>query len=455
MKNFTHETTGYEQFPAYMAFMQFLDSYLVKRDYKNLSVWIDEDFYSIGTGEEEIAVNKEIFLELLLTEIEVISKPIIYKVKQVCGKEIAPNIWNILSELDVVFQNEKDKNVYRIRCTGCFKLFESGFRILSIHMSEPSSVTDTKAFFALKYSNSLIPIDKEKSEQVIFEIVSKSMPGGIICGYAEEGFPIYFVNEQYLSLLGYSSYEEYYADADGKGMTHIHPEDAEMVSKEIMLSYSTEMQYGIEYRIRHKDGHYISVYDIGKKMFTPDNKEVIICVLYDMTENAKLKEILMREANYDNLTGIYNRGGGIRMIEHELKYTDAFTFAFLDIDNLKQLNDNYNHTAGDTALKYFATLLLRCFDKHTILARIGGDEFIAFFRECLDKERIEAVFEEVEKEYSRYIAESYPDSKSSISIGCITSKKKYSFEELCQTADSIMYEIKRNGKNGYKIVDLE
>ena len=88
-----------------------------------------------------------------------------------------------------------------------------------------------------------------------------------------------------------------------------------MVNKETMYSYSTDTQYGIEYRIRHKNGHYIHVYDVGKKMITPDKKEIIICVLYDMTEDAHLKELLIRESKYDFLTGIYNRGAGIQTIE--------------------------------------------------------------------------------------------------------------------------------------------
>ena len=280
------------------------------------------------------------------------------------------------------------------------------------------------------------------------------MPGGIIIGYAEEGYPLYFTNNQYLELLGYSSYEEYYKAADGLGTSHIHPDDIDTVNKEIMQSYGTDTQYGIEYRIRHKDGHYIPVYDIGKKMVTPDNKELIICVLYDMTEDAKQKEVLIQESRYDALTGVYNRGGGVRTIEHALKYVDAYSFAFFDIDNLKLLNDIYNHTAGDHALKYFTRLLRKYFDDRTVLSRFGGDEFVAFFKDKLDKQQIESIFSKLEQEYCSFIEQNYPKSQSSISIGCVIGTKKCAFQELCQTADELMYDIKKNGKKGYKIVEL-
>lgn len=288
MNYFTHKTSGYEQLPAYSAFAQFLDSYLVKRDYLKTSSMIDEKFFCIGTGEDEIAVDKEDFLEMLLSEVEIVSKPIIYRVKHVCGKEVALNTWNILAGLYVVFQNEKDRNVYLIRFTCTLKLAVDGFRILSLHMSEPSNITETKAFEALKHSDSLVATSEMKTEQLAFDTMMKTMPGGIVIGYATEGFPLYYVNKQYLDLLGYSSYEEYCEDANGSGIYHIHPDDVDIVNQGIKQSYDTDKEYILKYRIRHKDGHYIPVYDIGKKIITPDHKEGIICVLYEMPENFNL-----------------------------------------------------------------------------------------------------------------------------------------------------------------------
>ena len=301
----------------------------------------------------------------------------------------------------------------------------------------------------------LVTMNPLKTEQIVFDIMSKAMPGGIISGYAKDGFPIQFVNDKYLELLGYSSYEEFYEDAEGMGATHIHPDDRDMVNAEIMNSYDEEVQYGIEYRIRHKDGHYIPVYDIGKKMVTPNNEEVIICVIYDMTKDAKLKEILRQESYYDNLTGVYNRNGGIKTIEKELDSVSAFSFAFFDVDNLKSLNDIYSHSAGDDALKYFAKVLRKCFDEKTILARIGGDEFIAFFEDKRDRERIISVFEKVEAEYCNFIENTYPESHSSLSIGCITGTKKRTFDEMYQLTDNLMYEIKKHGKKGHNIIELD
>lgn len=63
-------------------------------------------------------------------------------------------------------------------------------------------------------------IDKRKTEQIIFDIMSKSVPGGILSGYVKDGFPLYFVNDRYLELLTFVKWycAIYEADGDGSGV---------------------------------------------------------------------------------------------------------------------------------------------------------------------------------------------------------------------------------------------
>lgn len=456
MASFTHKTTEYEDHPAYIAFKTFLDSYLIERNYEKTLSYLEEEFYSFGTGGDEVASCKEEFSKLLSVELGVVTDSIKYTITYIHAKEVVDNVWNILAGMEVMIPNRKQaKIVYVTRFTGCFRLSENGFSVVSMHISEPSGITEENEFLPFKYIDENQLTDTTQMNQIIFDIMSQSMPGGIISGFAEEGFPLYFVNDKYLELLGYSSYAEYYDAANGLGISHIHPDDVDMVNDETMHSYSTDTQYGIEYRLRHKDGHYIHVYDIGKKMVLPDNKEIIICVIYDMTEDAKIKERLIKEASHDALTGLYNRGGGIRTIERALEQNCAYSFAFFDIDNLKQLNDIYTHTAGDRALKKLAELLKRYLDDKTVITRIGGDEFVAFFKNRLESQRIESTFSELVQEYHGFIEQNYPESHSSVSVGCVTATRKRSFDELYQMTDRLMYDIKNTGKNGCKIIELD
>ena len=298
-------------------------------------------------------------------------------------------------------------------------------------------------------------IIKAKNEKLLYDVISKSMPGGVVIGYAKEGYPLCFANDRYLELLGYESYEEYYEEAGGSGTFHIHPDDLNMVNQQIAESYSTDAQFGIEYRIRNKNGQYIHVLDIGKKSVTPDNKEVIICVLYDMTEDVRLKEALKHDSNYDALTGIYNRGGGINAITDALDKAEEFSFMFFDLDNLKLLNDKYSHKAGDHALQYFAELLMKYFIEPAVLVRLGGDEFVAFIDKSVISQKLQRIYTILEQEYCGFIEKNYPESQSSVSIGCVVGTKKTNFEELYRIADEVMYDIKKHGKRGYKIIELD
>ena len=84
----------------------------------------------------------------------------------------------------------------------------------------------------------------------------------------------------------------------------------------------------------------------------------------------------------DELTGLYNRRGFFEIVERQLKNKsnagNSALVGYIDMDNLKQVNDRYGHKDGDYALDTIANTLRNSFPKGTIIARIGGDEFAVF-----------------------------------------------------------------------------
>ena len=134
------------------------------------------------------------------------------------------------------------------------------------------------------------------------------MPSGIIGSYMEEGFPLYVVNDTLLNMTGYT-YDEFVKTTGGLVINSIHEEDAKRVSERIFQS--TGDGYSIKYRIRKKDGNYIWVYDIGRKITVEDDRAVVISVLVDISNEIQNRYRLMEESYKDFLTGIYNRRGGM------------------------------------------------------------------------------------------------------------------------------------------------
>jgi len=92
--------------------------------------------------------------------------------------------------------------------------------------------------------------------------------------------------------------------------------------------------------------------------------------------NIKLKEMAERDA----LTGLYNRRGffelGEKIIQSAREKRLTLGVFFIDLDNLKLINDRFGHIEGDEALKSTAFILKNCFRRSDLIARVGGDEFV-------------------------------------------------------------------------------
>lgn len=127
----------------------------------------------------------------------------------------------------------------------------------------------------------VVEVEAAVNEQS-FELLSRSIPGGILGGYVEPGFPLYYVNDRMLAYLGYT-YEEFVADIDGLVMNGIHPDDVEMVSRIAGQAMEQDSEYEVKYRMKKKDGSYIWVNDVGKKIMAVDGRAACISVVRDIS----------------------------------------------------------------------------------------------------------------------------------------------------------------------------
>lgn len=101
--------------------------------------------------------------------------------------------------------------------------------------------------------------------------------------------------------------------------------------------------------------------------------------LAQMSENnQRLAEI----SKTDQLTGLYNRWGFLDSVQsltsNPMNYGKQIMVLYADMDNLKMINDKYGHDEGDFAIKEVATILKEAFRSTDVVARFGGDEFVAF-----------------------------------------------------------------------------
>lgn len=172
-------------------------------------------------------------------------------------------------------------------------------------------------------------------------------------------------------------------------------------------------------------------------------------------ELAKAKEQLARQAQIleemaikDELTGIYNRRGFITMAQQQLKIalrtmTPLLLF-FIDLDDMKQINDSLGHKAGDQALVDTARILKSTFREADILGRIGGDEF-AILAIVEPKENVSTMLARLTNAINKYnqSKESLFTLALSTGTACFNPHTPVSLDELMAAADNLMYEQKK------------
>ncbi len=128
------------------------------------------------------------------------------------------------------------------------------------------------------------------------------------------------------------------------------------------------------------------------------------------------------------------------------RYNHPFTFAYIDLDNFKEVNDRFGHSTGDKVLKAVASVVQRQIRKLDTFARLGGDEFALLMPETGE---IEA--QSVVSRLRRSLLDEMQRNDWSVtfSIGVVTFIKiPKTVDDMVKMADDVMYPIKTNGKNG-------
>lgn len=183
---------------------------------------------------------------------------------------------------------------------------ESSQRALSavVHISE-----NDKAFMKLT----------EENRRTAASIFAQMSPGGMIGGYCEDGFPLYFANNEMVKLLGYDSYEELAEAISEKVINTIHPDDRERVAGDIGPRYYAGLEYTTTYRMPKKDGSWFWTLDKGRVICAEDGRLAIVSACTDISETmmaqqrlAEINARLLRQnqelhfLNYD-MPGGYHR----------------------------------------------------------------------------------------------------------------------------------------------------
>lgn len=182
--------------------------------------------------------------------------------------------------------------------------------------------------------------------------------------------------------------------------------------------------------------------------------EYIIGKLVDISEEKAEKQALLRKAQRDGMTGLYNAATSkdliVKMLSNkEIGNQDAFIL--LDVDYFKEINDSHGHYTGNQVLQDLATSLKNTFRSTDVVGRLGGDEFCVYLQNVPS-----AKFVQVKCQLLKELVSKTDEGITvSLSIGIVLINEKKAYKEMFQQADYALYEAKRNGRNQVAIYNDE
>jgi diguanylate cyclase (GGDEF)-like protein len=186
---------------------------------------------------------------------------------------------------------------------------------------------------------------------------------------------------------------------------------------------------------------------------TESGEQLLVGVIRDITEQkqteSKLAEALAQLeqlSSTDPLTGLCNRRGFLLLGQQHLRTAARLgkhvSLLYMDLDNLKTVNDTAGHAEGDKLIVSTARLLESFFRSADIVSRIGGDEFVALTMTDRSEDS-SSVRTRLIQSIAEHNAQHRPRIELSIGTAEAPATKETSLETLLTEADQAMYQVKR------------
>jgi len=189
------------------------------------------------------------------------------------------------------------------------------------------------------------------------------------------------------------------------------------------------------------------------RLLNPDDLQhsAVLISLTDITAHRTASERLAYEATHDSLTGLPNRAYVVTRVTEALESGGHHALAavlFIDLDNLKTINDMFGHDAGDDLLRSAAQRLRRAVRSDDVVARFGGDEFVALLVGQIARPDLDALADKLHATLSEPVVIDNVTLRIGASIGIVVVENNdpRGAAEILHDADTAMYAAKTTGR---------
>jgi len=261
-----------------------------------------------------------------------------------------------------------------------------------------------------------------------------------------------YVNPSVEPLLGYTP-----AECRTRELwSLIHPEDTAAAHYGLQTFQAGDAHSGaVTCRLRRQDGEYRWFEFKVRRVVDPDGRlRHFQASGRDVTLRRQLEQRLAQQTEElrhlslrDGLTGLYNRRGFLELSAQLVRVAERqqhrLGVLFVDLDGLKDINDEFGHAGGDRAISEAAALLRTTCRATDLVARLGGDEFVVLASDVND-ESVAVLTGRLERALVELNAKGGREYRLSFSVGVATfdPKAPVAMETLLGQADERMYEAK-------------
>lgn len=248
----------------------------------------------------------------------------------------------------------------------------------------------------------------------------------------------------------------------------VHPDDREMVKREMDSILQGRKEFSLDYRIIIKDDIWCTVHEQGEVLYDQQGRAVSVHgTLQDISDRIRAEEQIRFLAYYDSLTGLPNRQLFMEHVEQALQAArrgeTKMALLYLDLDRFKRINDTLGHGAGDQLLKKISNDLSDCVRSSDIigkadmangprvsLSRLGGDEFTLLLTGLAEEEHAGLVAKRILELVNQPVEVKDQEVYVSASIGiALYPRDGDSVDLLLRSADLAMYHAKERGPGSF------
>ncbi len=179
----------------------------------------------------------------------------------------------------------------------------------------------------------------------------------------------------------------------------------------------------------------------------PIDAKHLVATLHNRGRRARSLLALMIR---DSLTGLYNHTHTLSLLETEISRAQQsglpLTYVMLDLDHFKKINDTYGHPIGDRILKSLSLFLKQRLRKTDHIGRYGGEEFAIILPDTRAEDAV-GVMDEIREKFSQ-LRQPAAGTDFHVTFSCgLAQWQGESPQELCERADTLLYEAKNDGRN--------